>query len=338
MLENITSERYLGLHLVYSQFRTMEGIGIFSLVLEHNDFARFKIKKSSTGVWEIDISEENRGKPTYALYTGTETSEEKEIIRHIYNGEWDQIPESIAIELRQMAHNNNMGEIIKVLMITSSGSEGINLRNTRYVHIMEPYWHPVRIEQVIGRARRICSHKSLPKELQTVEVFIYLMVFSPEQLKSDMAIELKRNDLSKSKPHVPITSDQYLYEISEIKAGLTAQLTDAIKETAFDCYIYSNGKCVNFGDPTNNKFSYVPDYSEQQNDTTLMANKVEIEWVGKPITISGVKYVYRRMSPTLLNIYDKNSYEEALKDPQIVPLQIGTLSKNEKGEDVFKPI
>jgi hypothetical protein len=338
MLENITSERYLGLHLVYSQFRTMEGIGIFSLVLEHNGFARFKIKKSSTGVWEIDISEENRGKPTYALYTGTETSEEKEIIRHVYNGEWDQIPESIAIELRQMAHNNNMGEIIKVLMITSSGSEGINLRNTRYVHIMEPYWHPVRVEQVIGRARRICSHKSLPKELQTVEVFIYLMVFSPEQLKSDMAIELKRNDLSKSKPHVPITSDQYLYEISEIKAGLTAQLTDAIKESAFDCYIYSNGKCVNFGDPTNDKFSYVPDYSEQQNDTTLMANKVEIEWVGKPITISGVKYVYRRMSSTLLNIYDKNSYEEALKDSQIVPLQVGTLSKNEKGEDVFKPI
>jgi hypothetical protein len=338
MLENITSERYLGLHLVYSQFRTIEGIGIFSLVLEHNGFARFKIKKNSTGSWEIDISEENRGKPTYALYTGTETSEEKEIIRHIYNGEWDQIPESIAVELRQMAHNNNMGEIIKVLMITSSGSEGINLRNTRYVHIMEPYWHPVRIEQVIGRARRICSHKSLPKELQTVEVFIYLMVFSPEQLKTDMAIELKRKDLSKSTPHVPITSDQYLYEISEIKAGLTAQLTDAIKESAFDCYIYSNGKCVNFGDPTNNKFSYVPDYSEQQNDSTLMANKVEIEWVGKPITISGVKYVYRRMSPTLLNIYDKNSYEAALKDPQIVPLQIGTLSKNENGEDVFKPI
>jgi hypothetical protein len=47
-----------------------------------------------------------------------------------------------------------------------------------------------------------------------------------------------------------MTSDQNLYEISEIKANLTAQLTDAIKESAFDCYIYSNGKCVNFGDPT----------------------------------------------------------------------------------------
>jgi len=84
-----------------------------------------------------------------------------------------------------------MGEIIKVLMITAAGSEGINLRNTRYVHLMEPYWHPVRLEQVIGRARRICSNKDLPIELQTVEVFLYLMIFTAEQLNSDEAIELK---------------------------------------------------------------------------------------------------------------------------------------------------
>ena len=70
-----------------------------------------------------------------------------------------------------------MGDIIKVLMITSSGSEGITLKNTRFVHIIEPYWHPVRTDQVIGRARRICSHQDLPEELKTVEVFIYLMTF-----------------------------------------------------------------------------------------------------------------------------------------------------------------
>jgi hypothetical protein len=338
MLENIDDPEYQGLHLVYSQFRTMEGIGIFSLVLNKNGFARFKIKKNSSGVWTIDIDEADRGKPTYALYTGTETSEEKEMLRHIYNGEWDQIPESISIDLNKIAKNNNMGEIIKVFMITSSGSEGINLRNTRYVHIMEPYWHPVRSEQVIGRARRICSHKALPLALQTVEVFVYLMIFTPEQLKSDDAIELKRKDLSKAEPHVPMTSDQYLYEISEIKANLTAQLTDAVKESAFDCYIYSNGKCVNFGDPTKDKFSYVPDYSDQQNDTTVQSNKEMIQWTGKPLRLNGVDYVYRRMSKKLLNIYDKPSYEAALLDPSIIPLQIGTLEKNEAGEDVFKQL
>ena len=338
MLENIQDADHQGLHLVYSQFRTAEGIGLFTLVLDKNGFTQFKIKKNSLGLWEINIPEQDKGKPTYALYTGTETVEEKEIVRKIYNGEWDDIPDSIGNVLKQSFTNNNMGEVIKVFMITSSGSEGINLRNTRYVHLMDPYWHPVRSEQVIGRARRICSHKDLPLPLQTVEVFVYLMTFSEAQLKSDEAIELKRKDLSKAVPKVPLTSDQYLFEISEIKANLTNQLTDAIKESSFDCYIYSNGKCVNFGDPNIDKFSYVPDYAEQQNDTTVQANKRAIEWTGKPINIYGVDYVYRRISPNVLNIYDKKSYEAALNDPSIVPLQVGTLEKNERGENVFKAL
>jgi hypothetical protein len=338
MLENIQDEENQGLHLVYSQFRTAEGIGLFSLVLEKNGFARFRIKKNHFNVWEIDIPEVDEGKPTYALYTGTETSEEKEIVRHIYNGEWDAIPDSIGNVLKSKYRNNNMGEVIKVFMITSSGSEGINLRNTRFVHIMEPYWHPVRLEQVIGRARRICSHKDLPKALQTVEVFVYLMIFSEAQLKSDEAIELKRKDLSKAVPRVPITSDQYLYEISEIKANLTSQLTDAIKESAFDCYIYGNGKCVNFGNPTNDKFSYVPDYAEQQNDTTVQANKVAIEWAGKPITINGVEYIYRRVGRDVMDLYDKEIYKKALEDASITPLKVGTYELNERGERVLRLI
>jgi hypothetical protein len=336
MLENIQDHAYQGLHLVYSQFRTAEGIGLFSLVLEKNGFARFKIKKNSQNVWEIDISEINEGKPTYALYTGTETSEEKEMLRHIYNGEWDDVPESIGNVLRAKYRNNNMGEVVKVFMITSSGSEGINLRNTRYVHIMEPYWHPVRSEQVIGRARRICSHKDLPRPLQTVEVFVYLMTFSEAQLKSDEAIELKRKDLSKAVPKVPITSDQYLFEISEIKANLTSQLTDAIKESAFDCYIYSNGKCVNFGDPTNDKYSYVPDYTEQQNDTTVQANKVALEWVAKSIKINGVEYARRRINDKQFDLYDMTTYKRAMEDSSIQPLKVGTYEINERGEIVVK--
>jgi hypothetical protein len=336
MLENIQDEENEGLHLVYSQFRTAEGIGIFSLVLEKNGFAQFKIKKNSAGIWQINIPEADEGKPTFALYTGTETSEEKEMVRHIYNGEWDQIPESIGNVLKSKYRNNNMGEVVKIFIITSSGSEGINLRNTRFVHIMEPYWHPVRLEQVIGRARRICSHKDLPKALQTVEVFVYLMIFSEAQLNSDEAIELKRKDLSKAIPMVPITSDQYLFEISEIKANLTGQLTECIKESAFDCYIYSNGKCVNFGDPTNKKMSFVPNYEEQQNDATVKANKMAIEWVGKPITINGVEYVYKRATNDVLDLYDKNIYKQALNDPDVVPLKVGTYEINERGEKVLK--
>jgi len=339
ILENIQDPEYQGLHLVYSQFRTAEGIGLFTLVLNKNGFTQFKIKKNIAGLWQIDIPEEDEGKLTYGLYTGTETVEEKEIVRKIYNGEWDDIPDSIGSVLKSKYRNNNMGEVIKVFMITSSGSEGINLRNTRYVHLMDPYWHPVRSEQVIGRARRICSHKDLPPALQSVEVFVYLMVFTEEQLKSDEAIELKRKDLSKALPKTPQTSDQYLFEIASIKADLTEQLTDAIKESAFDCYIYSNGKCVNFGDPSIDTYSYVPDFSQQQNDITALANKVAVQWEGKPVTIAGVKYVYRRVSENVLNIYDFKSYEAALKDPSIAPVQVGTYEiDNKTGQRVFKEL
>ena len=337
ILDNIMDSRHIGLHLIYSQFRTIEGIGIFSLVLEKNGFARFKIKRTSSG-WELNMNPEDAGKPTFALYTGTESSEEKEIIRNIYNGDWDYVDIGIKRELSKIAHNNNMGEIIKILMITSSGSEGINLRNTRYVHIMEPYWHPVRLEQVIGRARRICSHKGLPEVLRTVEVFVYLMVFTAEQLKSDTSIELKKKDISKRPPYFPLTSDQYLYEISEIKSKLTKQLTDVIKESSFDCYIYNGKNCVNFGDPNKNDFSYVPDYSNQQNDTTVKTNKKTIEWEGKIVTIGTKRYIYRRMTPTLLNIYDEQSYMEALTNPNTVVRQIGTLEIDKDGNEVFKQL
>ena len=337
MLENISDPRNIGLHLVYSQFRTLEGIGIFSLVLEKNGFARFKLTKTSANSWDIDINEVDAGKPTYALYTGTETHEEREIIRNIYNGDWDFVPTNIAEQLRVKSNNNNTGDIIKVLMITSSGSEGINLRNTRFVHIMEPYWHPVRLEQVIGRARRICSHKNLPPALQTVEVFVYLMVFTAEQLESDDAIELKRKDLSKIEK-VPVTSDQLLYEISEIKGNLTRQLTDSIKESSFDCQLYSNGKCVNFGEPNSSKFSYFPDYTKEEDDNNYKLNQTQkISWKGKPITIGGVDYVYKRINDYLLNIYDKDSFTAALKNSSVEPLLVGTLEINE-GKRVFKPV
>ena len=48
MLDNIDDLEHKGLHLVYSQFRSMEGIGIFCLVLEANSFAKFKIKRTGS--------------------------------------------------------------------------------------------------------------------------------------------------------------------------------------------------------------------------------------------------------------------------------------------------
>ena len=344
MLIRITNKDYKGLHLVYSQFRTLEGIELFSMMLNQNGFARFKIKKSGANVWGLDIPLEDRGKPMYVLYTGTESSDEKEIYRNVYNGDWKYVPESISNKLLKKSRTNKLGEIIKVFMITSSGSEGINLKNTRYVHIMEPYWHPVRLEQVIGRARRICSHKDLPKSLQTVEVFVYIMVFSQQQLdnKNDN-VELLIKDISKFSKK-PITTDEYLYEISEIKAKLTKQLTDIIKESAFDCNIYNNGKCMSFVNPTNKDFSYVPDFEQQQSDVIMQVNKRKVTWIGREVNILGKKYVVNANEikdkyNKILKVFDYDSYMNAVKNKDMNGvIQVGTL-ENVNGEwKNFQPI
>ncbi len=337
MLDNIEDTEHQGLHLIYSQFRSMEGIGIFCLVLEANGFAKFKIKRTGADGWEINMSEEDMGKPCYALYTGTEDAEEREIIRNIYNGMWDYIPNNIAVQLRAKSSNNNLGEIIKVLMITSAGSEGINLKNTRYVHIMEPYWHPVRVEQVIGRARRICSHQGLPKELQTVNVFIYIMTFKQEQLDSDYAIELKLKDVSKNPPYVPQTSDQKLYEISTIKEQLTLQLLKAVKESSIDCatHIKSSTKeglvCLSFGQPNVTDFAYNPNYAQDENDTIAALNVEKIDWEARPFTFkaTGKRYMLRMDTK---QVYDYESVIQAKQIPGVRPILIGKLVKNSRGD------
>ncbi len=353
ILENIQDPMHIGLHLVYSQFRTLEGIGIFKMVLEANGFTQFKVKKDSNGVWDLDISEENMGKPTFALYTGTESAEEKELIRNIYNSNWDT-KSPITAKLKEIAHNNHMGEIIKVLMITASGSEGINLRSTRYVHIMEPYWNPARIDQVVGRARRICSHKELPEALQTVEVYLYLMTFSKEQLdpKNDNAIELKRKDKSKRKykipvegkdekdwkeDNIPLTSDEALFEISTIKDEVSFKLMTAIKEASIDCAVYTKRgskeqlNCLQFGEPSSKAFSYIPNYKKQEPDSTTKINKKTIEWRGKPYEFRGKKYIYRKIDSNNGKLYDWDSYYRALENPQIDPILIAEVEQTPKG-------
>jgi hypothetical protein len=333
MLENIKREDNIGLNLVYSQFRTMEGIEIFSMVLLENGFKEFKIKSLGQGQWDLDFPNENFGLPMFALYTGTEDYEEREIIRLIYNGEWEKIPIPIQSKLREYYPNNNFGEIIKVLMITASGSEGINLRNTRYVHLMEPYWHPVRLEQVIGRARRICSHKNLEFDFQTVEAFVYLMEFTQEQIDREESNELRKKDLSKRKfnlegrlEYIPLTSDQALFEISEIKKEFNNQINKAIKEASIDCHLYQEGSteklnCLRFGKATANKYSYVPDITKEAKDETTKLNKEKDVLSGlDEIKFKGKVFIRRQIGPTsnremIYELFDKDSYLRVKENP-----------------------
>jgi len=323
ILENVKDQDYEGLHLIYSQFRTLEGIGILKLVFEANGFVQFKIKKMGE-TWQLNMTEEELANPNrFALYTGTETAEEKEIIRNIFNGDWKYVPPAIETKLKTMGTNNMYGEIIKVLMISASGAEGISLKNVRYVHITEPYWHPVRIEQVIGRARRICSHKDLPEALRTVSVFLYLMTFSKKQLESDNSIEMRLQDKSKIDDKTPITSDEALYEIATIKENINMNILQATKEASIDCALHSKVgsteqlKCFTFGNVNSGKFAYNPSIDEEELDTVTEKNKAKITWKAVEVTLEGTVYAYKKDTG---DVYDLESYKLGQ------PVQVGKLT------------
>jgi len=339
VLENLMDESNKGLHLLYSHFRTIEGIGILKLILEANGFAEFKIKKNGSA-WEMIELEADAAKPKFVLYTGTETPEEKEIIRNVYNGAWEFVPVEIVGKLQEKAENNNLGEVIKIFMITSSGAEGINLKNTRFVHVIEPYWHMVRIDQVVGRARRICSHQDLPEDMRTVKVFLYITSLSEQQKNDEKNVELRIRDLSRLDHKTPVTTDETLYEIASIKQKTNNQILKAVKETSIDCQLYSNISkkskdnenlvCFGFGKIESNQFASYPSF-ENDRSTKEGLDVRTIKWEAREIKEDGVKYALNEQT---MEVYDFESYQRA-KEFGAELVLVGKLVK-EKGKYVIK--
>jgi hypothetical protein len=328
ILENVQDPDHQGIHLIYTQFRALEGIGILKLVLEANGYTQFKIKKVGEN-WELAIPAAEMGKPTFALYTGTESAEEKEIIRNVLNNAWKYVPETIVKKLKAIAPNNTLGEIIKVLMITSSGAEGISLKNVRYVHITEPYWHPVRLEQVIGRAKRICSHQGLPVELRTVTVFLYIMTLSEKQLQSDESLALRMKDKSRKDDLTPVTTDETIYEIASAKEDITTSILHSVKEASIDCalHIKTNTseklQCFSFGSNNSSKLAYNFALEDEQSDAIADQNQKSVMWKAKEIDLGGTKYA---LNPATMELYDLESYKAQNLE------KIGILVKLPNGE------
>jgi hypothetical protein len=203
------------LHLLYSQFLNIEGIKLFSKVLDANGYTEFKLKR--TKMWKLDVIDTS--KKMYMIYGGSKISvEQKELFRNIFNKNWEAVPTELRDEVKDLK--------IPLFMITSAGAEGISLKQVQNVHIMEPYWNPIRIDQVIGRARRICSHTALPKMEQYVNVFMYIMT-----LPSSINIEDVMDDDVNG---VPGTTDEYLQWKSMKKREVAEIITRCIKNASID--------------------------------------------------------------------------------------------------------
>jgi SNF2 family DNA or RNA helicase len=112
-----------------------------------------------------------------------------------------------------MIKDYNSGKI-KVLLVSSAGGEGLDLKGTKKVQILEPHWNQSKINQVIGRAARYDSHIGLPQREQKVEIEHYHSIFPPGFLGK-----------SKSK-----SIDQYLSDNSVHKNELSTEMKDLMKD------------------------------------------------------------------------------------------------------------
>jgi len=179
-----------GSSFVYSNFKEYGGIKSFIAVLDQAGYKNFQ--------------HFGPGKKRYAVWSGDETNEEKENIRIIFND-----------------YNNRFGDNIKVILGSPSIKEGVSLLRLKSIHVMEPYWNQSRLDQIIGRGIRFCSHKDVEKKDRAVKIFLYL-ASAPKTEK--------------------ITVDEYIHELTIKKNYIINQFTDVMQKSAVDYQLFKNAE------------------------------------------------------------------------------------------------
>ena len=206
-----------GIILIYTQYIN-SGIIPIALALEERGVTRygdvnhnlFKVKPcedidSITGKTRQEIIDgENFYPASYIIISGD--------VRLSKNND-NEIKECVK---KQNAYGKN----IKFVLITRTGSEGIDFKNIRQVHILDPWYNMNRNEQIIGRAVRNFSHRDLEFEKRNVMIFLHCTVTNTNRE----------------------TSDMYMYRISELKAIVMGRISRVMKENAIDCFINSEQK------------------------------------------------------------------------------------------------
>jgi SNF2 family DNA or RNA helicase len=109
-----------------------------------------------------------------------------------------EIKGSMSVNARREAVSKyNKGKVM-VLFVSSAGGEGIDLKGTRSVIIMEPHWNNEKIRQVIGRAVRYQSHHGLPEKDRHVDVY-NLVLTKPKREKGEVPCPSGQGTFSEGK-------------------------------------------------------------------------------------------------------------------------------------------
>lgn len=301
-----------GLHksLLYSQFRTVEGLRIFRMVLNHAGWKEIDFKSLGDGDWALVQPEEVLDpKYNHKRYLVFGDKEKTDLLIQLFNADISQLPKTLQQQLGDAGYTENLrGKLASLLMITQSGAEGLNLRNVRYVYILEPFWNQVRIDQVIGRAIRKGSHLELPPEDRNVQVVMYIASFTPKQAVSNKTIKFR--DDSK-------TTDENIRELALKKDKIIQQFLTMLKANAMDCIFHAsrnkpllyNYKCYIPPFNVNPSYvSYLPNIVADKQQAFFGVRERIRKVKGLAVEKKDTKYV---KLPTSETLYDYAAYKDA---------------------------
>lgn len=195
-----------GVTLCYSRF-VWSGAVPLAIALEHAGLERYGapnlLKMSGT---DKDILREGRGRGSYIIVTGSAE----------VGGDAD------AQIAAARATSNVDGADIRVVIVTTKASEGVDLRFVRAIHILEPWYNLQRLAQIIGRASRHCSHALLPAPKRNFTLFLHACTGVPATKARGTRRERETLDLR-------------AYRISESKQGRIDAVQRLLMGGAFDC-------------------------------------------------------------------------------------------------------
>jgi len=118
---------------------------------------------------------------------------------------------------KAMIHDYNTGKV-KVLLISGAGSQGLDLKGTKLIQLLEPHWNNARLEQAEGRGIRYKSHDHLPEAERHVLV---------QRFQSTIPKSFTQKILGQE---ANMGVDQYLSMLSGKKDALNAQFLDILKQ------------------------------------------------------------------------------------------------------------
>lgn len=111
--------------------------------------------------------------------------------------------------------SNINGSDIRVVIASPKVSEGVDFRYVRQIHVLDPWYNMSRIEQVLGRGMRTCSHSLLPFDEQNCTVYLHVCRYPKGKQE---------------------TFDEYVYRyFIETKAHKIAKVKRVVMESAMDC-------------------------------------------------------------------------------------------------------